>query len=264
MKWLKRIGITLGVIYLISCGLLYFHQEALIFHPHQKTANHSYGDYPETWVTMADGMRLHALHLQKPNPRGVILYLHGNVGDNGRSLHQTRSIQSLGFDLFLVDYRGFGKSEGEIGSEKDMTEDFQVVYDHLKQDYAEEDILVVGYSLGSGPASFLAANNDPRAVVLVAPYTSLTAMKNQFLWMFPDFLLKYGLNNRKHLAAASSPVYLLHGTNDELIPLAMSEELETLNEERIQLVEMPNVGHRGAILNRMFGEVVKHAGRVGE
>jgi pimeloyl-ACP methyl ester carboxylesterase len=186
----------------------------------------------------------------------VILYLHGNVGDNGRSLYQTRSLQDLGYDLFLVDYRGFGKSEGDLSSEADMTEDLQAVYDHLNTDFAEDKIVLAGYSLGSGPASYLAANNKPGAVVLVAPYTSLTDMKNLFFWIFPDFLLKYKLDNRTNLARASSPVYILHGTDDELIPLAMGKELEALDPKRIKLVEMNGVGHRGAILNSMLRTVV--------
>lgn len=264
MKWIKRIAITFGIIYLLLSATLYFKQEALIFHPHQRSEAYSYGDYPEEWITLADGVRLHALHLKTANARGVILYLHGNVGDNGRSLYQTKSIQALGYDLFLVDYRGFGKSEGVVTSEEHLTNDLQVVYDRLKQDYAEENILIAGYSLGSGPASFLAAHNHPRAVILVAPYTSLTDMKNEFFWMFPDFLMKYGMSNRSYLAQATSPVYLLHGTADELIPLEMSKSLRSLDPARMKLVEMPDVSHRGAILNAMFSEVMKLAGGVGE
>lgn len=254
-KWLKRIGILLGALYLVLAVAIYVKQEVLIFHPRAHAADYSYGSYPEKWINTTDGTRLHALHLRNGG-QGVILYLHGNVGDNGRSLYQTNSLRDLGYDLFLVDYRGFGKSEGQLSTEADMTEDLQAVYDHLKTEFSEDKIILAGYSLGSGPASYLAANNQPEAVVLVAPYTSLTDMKNRFFWIFPDFLLKYKLDNRTNLARSNSPVYILHGTNDELIPLAMGQELEALDPERIKLVELNGVGHRGAILNTMFRTVV--------
>ncbi|TXF85039.1 lysophospholipase [Neolewinella aurantiaca] len=257
-KWLKRIAIFFGVLYLVLAVVIYVKQEALIFHPRAHAEDYSYGDYPEIWITTPDGTRLHGLHLRNGG-KGVILYLHGNVGDNGRSLRQTRSLQDLGYDLFLVDYRGFGKSEGSLNSEADMTEDLQAVYDHLKTEFNENQIIVTGYSLGSGPASYLAANNKPEAVVLVAPYTSLMDMKNLFFWVFPDFLMKYELDNRANLARATSPVYILHGTDDELIPLEMGQELEALDPDRIKLVELNGVGHRGAILNSMFRAVVSES-----
>jgi len=257
MKWIKRIAIALGIIYLLLCGVLFFAQERLIFHPRPRPEAHSYGSYPEEWIAMEDGTRLHALHLKQKKAKGVILYLHGNVGDNGRSLYQTRSIAELGYDLFLVDYRGFGKSEGAVSSESDMTTDLQTVYDHLKSIYGEDRTIVAGYSLGSGPACFLAAMNDPKAVVLVAPYTSLVDMKNLFFYLFPDFLLKYELNNLANLKAARSPVHILHGVTDELIPLNMGKTLAAADPPRIRLVELPATGHRGAILHQRFGEVMK-------
>ena len=255
-KWLKRIGVFLAALYLVLGVVVFVKQEVLIFHPRPRAEQYSYGDYPEVWVEMQDGVRLHALHLRNGG-KGVVLYLHGNVGDNGRSLYQTGPLRDLGYDLFLVDYRGFGKSEGEIRSDADMTEDLQAVYDHLKESFAEDQIIVAGYSLGSGPASYLAANNNPRGVVLVSPYTSLTDMKNRFFWFFPDFLLKYELDNRASLARSSAPVYILHGTNDELIPMTMGQELEALDPERIELVKLNGVGHRGAILNTKFRAAVE-------
>lgn len=258
MKWLKRILITLGVLYVLISGLLYFCQETLIFHPRPRAEAHSYGNYDEEYVGLPDGDRLHLLKIPAQNGggKGVILYLHGNVGDNGRSLRQTNSLRGLGYDLVLVDYRGFGKSSGTILGEENMTEDLQLVYDRLRQDYGEDRILLAGYSLGSGPASYLAANNDPAGVVLIAPYTSLVDMKNEFFWMFPDFLMKYELNNLRHLTEADCPVRILHGTADELIPYTMGERLEAIDPGRIRLEALVGTGHRGAVLSSAFGRAV--------
>jgi len=256
MKWIKRIALTLAALYLLTATLLYFNQEALIFHPRAQGANYSYGEYPEEWVELPDGKRLHALHLREGG-KGVILYLHGNVGNNGRSLYQTRDLHDLGYDLFLVDYRGFGKSEGEVASEAHMTADLQVVYDRLKGEYGEDGIILAGYSLGSGPASYLAANNSPRGVVLVAPYTSLTDMKDLLFPFIPSFLMEYRLDNRANLAASRVPVRILHGVEDELIPVEMARELSALDPDRIKLTELKGKGHRAAILTRRFGEAVK-------
>lgn len=258
MIWLKRIGITLAIFYLIICGLLYFYQDALIFHPRPRDAGHSYGNYAEEWFDLPGGDRLHALRLPgKGNHKGVILYLHGNKGDNGRSIYQTKLLRDSDYDLLLVDYEGFGKSTGTIAEEDDLTKDLQVVYDKLKADYGEQNLVLAGYSLGSGPASYLAAENNPKGVVLVAPYTSLRDMKNEFFWMFPDFLMKYELNNIRHLEASRCPVRILHGTADELIPYSMGERLEALDPARIQLDALVGVGHRGAILNNAFGTAVR-------
>ncbi|NJC25146.1 alpha/beta hydrolase [Neolewinella antarctica] len=251
MRVLKGIFITLAVIYVALATLIYAKQESLIFHPRARAIEYSYGNYPEEWVEVEPGIRLNAMTVAAAGEvaPGVILYLHGNVGDNGRSLYQTRSLVGMGYDLFLVDYRGFGKSEGRIGGEENMTDDLQIVYDHLKDRYGEENIVIVGYSLGTGPGTFLAARNNPRGVVLVAPYLSLTAMKGEFFWMFPDFLLNYELNNERHLAEANCPVTIIHGTGDRLIPVEMSQRLAAVDPVRIELVELNGVGHRGAILS---------------
>ena len=258
MKWLKRIALAVLVLYLALAALTYYRQEALLFHPRLRTADYSYGDYPEEWVTAPGGERLHLLRVGRGGP-GVILYLHGNRGDNGRSLYQTRALQSLGWDLALADYPGFGKSTGDLDEEEDLTVAFQAVYDHLAEEYGENRIVLLGYSMGSGPASYLAAHNTPRATVLIAPYTSLTAMKNLFLPFLPDFLLKYRLDNKRHLAAASGPVRILHGTADELIPVAMARELAALDPDRIRLRELPGVGHRRVILSGAVAETVRRA-----
>ena len=260
MKWLRRLGIFCGVVYLLIAGLLYFKQEALLFHPRARNADYSYGNYPEEWLALPDGTRLHALHLRSAAQKGVILYFHGNVGDNGRSLYQVGGLRELGYDLYLVDYPGFGKSEGATDRTDDLTTNFQTVYDRLLTEYPEDRIIVLGYSLGTGPASYLAARNQPRATVLVAPYTSLAAMKDRWFWMFPDFLLKYDVDNARNLSRARGPVYVLHGTADELIPVAMGRELAALG-DNIKLVELPNVGHRGAILSRQVPEVVRYVAK---
>lgn len=258
MKWIKRFAVASLIFYLVISTLLFAFQERLLFHPRPRPENHQYGNYAEEWIELSDGDRLHALRLPGANEagRGVVLYLHGNVGDNGRSLYQTRSLETAGYDRFLVDYRGFGKSDGEIDEEADMTEDLQAVYDKLKVEYGEDRIILAGYSMGSGPASYLAANNKPAGMVLVAPYTSLVDMKNEFFWMFPDLLMKYELSNYRHVAASSCPVVIIHGTADELIPFSMAERLRDLDPERIDLVPLAGVGHRGAVLNPAFGEAV--------
>ncbi len=259
MRFLKKTIIVLGILYLVIAAALWYAQESLIFHPRPRAAEYSYGNYPETYIDVSDEVRLHAITVEA-NPgqssEKVVMYLHGNVGDNGRSLHQTRNITGLGADLFLVDYRGYGKSEGAIGGEENMTDDLQAAYDYLKTRYEERNIVIAGYSLGTGPASFLAANNDPRGIVLVAPYLSLTDMKNEFFWMFPDFILTYSLNSLANLAKSTCPVTILHGTNDELIPFSMGQTLEQVDDERIELVPLDGVGHRGAIFHPDFSNSV--------
>lgn len=256
MKWLKRLTLTLGIGYVLICLLLYFFQESLIFHPRALPATYRFEEGLEEVLTTPDGTDLSLLSFTHPNAEGAILYLHGNRGSNRRSLYQTRELTRTDHDLYLFDYRGYGKSGGEIESEQQLLADAQLVYDSLAARYGESNIVLIGYSLGTGIASYLAANNQPEHCVLVSPYASITAMKNLWFWAVPDFILKYPLENVERVAAANCPVTVVHGLADDFIPYSMAEELKQAAPDRVRLIGLPETGHRGAILHRRFGQLM--------
>ncbi|NJB87600.1 hypothetical protein GGR26_003384 [Lewinella marina] len=259
MQWIKRITLFFLLSYVLLCGLLYFFQERFIFHPRALPADYAFEVGEEMTISTADGVPLNVLAFRQPEAKGAILFLHGNRGSNRRSLRQTEGLVGADYDLYLYDYRGYGKSGGSIVSEEQLFADAQTVYDSLRQYYAEENIILVGYSLGTGMASYLAANNHPQHLILAAPYASITAMKNLWLWMVPDFILKYPLNTRENVARANCPVTVLHGRRDELIPYAMAEEIREAAPDRVELIPLPESGHRGVILDPLFTETVLKA-----
>ena len=257
MKILKIIGIFLFVCYVIGCIGIYTQQNRVFFNPHQLSDDHSFRAGEEVEVPVSDGISLNCLWLKERNAKGVILYLHGNRGSNKRCLYQAQNMSGNQYDIFMPDYRGYGKSEGEIYAEQQLFDDVQRVYDFLKQHYSEKQIVLAGYSLGSGMASWLAANNHPKQLFLLAPYVSFIDLKNRYAWFLPNFLVKYPLNNKAHLADVRCPVTLFHGTDDELIPFDSSEILQAVNPNNIQLVPLEDVGHRRVIFDERFRAKVR-------
>jgi pimeloyl-ACP methyl ester carboxylesterase len=255
MKWLKRLAVLFFFLYAICCGLLYASQERIIFHPDKLSEDYVFDEGEEVELPVADGISLNCLWMKEPESRGVILYLHGNRGSNRRCSHQAETMSGFGYDIFMPDYRGFGKSDGEIESEAQLCADAQQAYDFLKKQYPEDRIVVAGYSIGTGMASYLAAHNRPQQLLLLAPYTSVVDLKNGMAPFLPDFLLKYPLRNIANLRQVTAPVTLFHGTFDEVIPFESSEKLQALNPARFRLVDLPE-GHRGVIFSPVFRQTV--------
>lgn len=248
MQWIKRLVIALLCLYVLICGLAYAFQERLIFHPRAVADDYVYDWGREVAVPVAGEVTLSTVWVDRPAERGVVLYFHGNVGDNNRGLYQMSRVMKLPYDLVFVDYRGFGKSGGVPESDAQLLADVQAVYDTVAAHYAEDQIHLLGYSLGTGLAAYLAAENRPGHLTLVAPYTSLHAMKDQVFWWLPGFLLKYQLATVDRIADVKCPVDIYHGTADELIPFTMAEELKRLSPKLVTLHPLKGVGHRGAIL----------------
>ncbi len=246
LKWLA--GLTLAGYVAIS-ALAYFYQERLLFHPRAQASDYVYDWGEEVAVPVADGVDLSTVWVRKPGNRGVVLYFHGNVGDNNRGLYQMRSVMELPYDIVFVDYRGFGKSGGAPESDEQLLTDVQAVYDTVKASYREDQIHLLGYSLGTGMAAYLAAENRPAHLTLVAPYTSLDDMKDELFWWLPGGMLKYHLATEDRIADVACPIDIYHGTEDELIPFGMSEELTRLSPKLATLHALEGVGHRGAILS---------------
>ena len=251
MRWVKLLVYLLAGGYLVACLALYLLQERLIFHPRALAPEYVYDWGEEVAVPVGESgerIELSTVWVRKPEARGVVVYFHGNVGDNNRGRYQARAVLEQPYDVVLVDYRGFGKSGGEVSSDAQLLADVQAVYDTVAAAYPEDRIHLLGYSLGSGMAAYLAAHNRPARLSLVAPYTSLVDMKNLWFWWAPDFLLKYRLDTERFLTQVDCPVDIYHGTADRLIPYAMAERLAALVPERVELHPLPGVSHRGAVL----------------
>lgn len=239
------------VLYLLACAVLYIIQDRFIFNPEQLPESYSYRMGEEREIPLEDGISMNALFVassQKPS-KGVILYLHGNRGSIRFGIYQIRHMFDLGYDILIPDYRSYGKTEGSIDSEKQLYADVQKAYDYLKDRYSEKDIILVGYSLGTGMASYLASRNRPSRLVLVAPFTSITDIKNKYLWFFPDFLLRFKLPVEKFMHTIECPVTLVHGTRDRIVDYSYSETLKERYQDKVELVTARDESHRGIIFS---------------
>lgn len=241
------------VLYVIACIALYSLQDRFIFNPEFIEDHYRYRIGEEIEIPLDDKISMNAL-LVKQNDhtksKGAILYLHGNRGSIRFGIYQIRTMQDLGYDILIPDYRSYGKTEGSIQSEKQLLQDVQKAYDYLLQSYDEQDIILVGYSLGTGMASYLASKNNPDKLFLVAPFTSLTDIKNKYLWFFPDFLLKFKLPVKKFMHDITCPVTIVHGTHDRVVDYQFSEELKSIFTKKIDLVTVNREGHRRIIFHQ--------------
>jgi pimeloyl-ACP methyl ester carboxylesterase len=145
--------------------------------------------------------------------------------------------------VVLVDYRGFGKSTGKR-TEAAMLNDMQFVYDYLMVQYPEHHLVIYGRSMGSGFATKLASDNNPRYLILDAPYYSFSRVVERLVPFMPvRFVLRFKLRSDRWIRHVKCPVYIIHGTRDRLIPISHSIRLQTLNPRRISLIRIDGGGH---------------------
>ncbi|MEF7616907.1 alpha/beta fold hydrolase [Aquincola sp. MAHUQ-54] len=233
----RALGVLLALL-LLGYGAvlakLWWGQEGLIFQPTPLPATHRFAlpaDVHEVFVDVP-GARLNALHLRRPDPQGVVFFLHGNAGNLERWFVNLDFYRALNVDLFMPDYRGFGKSTGAIESEAQLLADVQAAWQAIAPAYEGRRVVFVGRSLGTGLAASLAAalppERRPDALVLISPYRSMVAMAAEQYPLVPSVLLRYPLQTDLalvQLAGSRTRVQLLHGDRDALIPLAHSEAL---------------------------------------
>lgn len=236
------------IIYLFICALLYFFQEKMIFLPQSLAADFSfpyYENFEERFVEMKDGKKLHALLFKAESSNGVVFYLHGNVGSLEAWGSVAETFTGHNYDVFIPDYRGYGKSEGSIKSEVQLHADMQALYDGLKKEYPENQIIMLGHSIGSGMAARLAATNDPKLLILQAPpYSIPDLVKRMFPFnLFPPFLIRYKLETGRYVAAAKMPVVVLHGDEDEIVYYGSSLKLKKHFKQEDTLITLEGLKH---------------------
>ena len=227
-------------------AIVYFVQERFIFKPEKLKADFKYlydSPFEELFFDVAPGVRINGLHFTVPQPQGLVLYFHGNSRSIKGWAKYAKDFLRYQYDVVLVDYRGFGKSTGKR-TEHDMLSDMQFVYDTLAVQYTEHHIVVYGRSLGSGFAAKIASDNQPRYLILDAPYYSFEKVIERFLPILPvRWLLRYHLRTDKWIRHVNCHTYILHGTKDFLIPISNGEKLQALNPRKITLIRIEGGGH---------------------
>ena len=221
--------------------LIYLLQERFIFKPEKLPADFQFRyDIPfnELFFDISPGVRINGLHFYRPDPKGLILYFHGNTRSIKGWAKYARDFYRYDYDVVLVDYRGFGKSTGKR-SEKDMLNDMQFVYNVLTGKYPEHHIIVYGRSIGSGFAAKIASDNKPRYLILDSPYYNFRIVVERFLPILPiRWVLRYHLRTDKWIRHVNCHTYIIHGTRDRLIPIKHSERLQKINPNKITLIRI--------------------------
>lgn len=239
-------------LYTGVCVLLYFLQERLIFFPEKLRKDFQFNffyDFEEITIKTKDGVLLNALLFKATNSKGVIFYLHGNAGSLNSWGEVAGIYTTMGYDVFMLDYRGYGKSEGKISGEKPVYQDVQTAYDLLRTRYDESKIIILGYSIGTGPATKVASANQPRLLILQAPYYSLLDLMRHMYPVIPTFILKYKFETNKFIRKCTMPIVIFHGDLDEVIYHGSSLKLENLLKKTDTLITLAGQSHNGMSIN---------------
>lgn len=243
---LKAIALFIVVGYAAALAALYALQERVIFPATPLPADHRFvfGGQPfEELAIQVPGATLDALHFTQPKPRGLVFFIHGNGGNLATWTTGIEFYRRVEYDLFIFDYRGYGKSTGRIESEAQLHADVRAAFDAIAPRYREKPIVVYGRSLGSGLAIELAREVSPDLLVLVTPYTSLAALGQRAYPWAPTWLLKYPLHVEEAIQQVRSPILMFQGTEDRIIPPGQSEELKALARAPVDLVVVQGAGH---------------------
>jgi uncharacterized protein len=246
-------------LYAAVLALLWWGQERLLFHPTPLPPTHRFelgADVQERQIDVP-GARLSALHLRLPAPKAVVFYLHGNAGNLDSWFVNPEFWRGLNVDLFMIDYRGYGKSSGRISSQTQLEADVRAAWATVAPLYAGRRVVLFGRSLGSGLAASLAADMQPDLTVLVSPYTSLRALAAEHYPWVPTALLRYPLRTDEAITKIRGPLLLAHGGRDTLIAPEHSTRLQAIV-PKAQLLLVPDAGHNDihqhqAYLEALYG-----------
>ena len=246
MELWQWIGIIVLASYVGVCVILYLIQDFFLFHPEKLLHNFRFEyDIPFEEVVIQGPSRavINGLLFTVPNRKGVVFYFKGNTRSIKGWAKFAKDFTKKGYDFFLIDYPGFGKSSGQR-SERIIYKNAQIAYLWLSDRYPESEITIYGRSLGSGFASRIAAWNNPKRLILDSPFYSFTELANYYTRIIPTrLLLKYKMSLYQDIEELENPTYIIHGSKDRVIPYSFSPRIQKITPERVKLFTIEGAKH---------------------
>ncbi len=222
-------NVVLGAIIIYGCVCLVYYliQEKFLFvpiHTDEFKRRKIRLPFEEVIIDTPHEGIIHGLLFRHTSPKGVVFYLHGNTGSIKRWRYMAEDICKLGFDVFVMDYRGYGDSRGHR-SEAILHRDVEVCYEHVMREVRIPKI-IYGRSLGCAFAIRLAAHTTPDKLVLETPFNNMVETARSHLPFLPvQWLLRYRFRSDICIKQVRCPIHIFHGTADLIVPLALADKL---------------------------------------
>jgi uncharacterized protein len=271
---LKALGILFPILlslYSAACVFLYFRQAHFIFATERAikvTPADFQLNYQNVYIPVTNRRgeteKIHGWWIPHPNKEAKpLLYLHGNGITVGENAEHANRLHKLGFSVLLIDYRGFGRSEGEFPSESQVYEDAQAAWNYLVKQQTQ-NIFIYGHSLGGAVAVDLAIHHPEAAGLIVeSSFTSILDLAAGYPWtqFFPmPLLLTQRFDSLAKVKDLKVPVLFIHGTSDRTIPFQMSQRLfaAAAAPKQLELVPKADHGNDAIVAGPRYLEVIRN------
>jgi fermentation-respiration switch protein FrsA (DUF1100 family) len=205
--------------------------------------------YESVEILTEDGVRLDAWYVPVREPRGTVLFFHGNAGNISHRLDSLRVFNGLGFATLIFDYRGYGRSEGAV-SEQGIYRDAEAVWRHLneKRGIPATEVILFGRSLGAAVAAYMASQHRPGALIIESGFVSVPDMAAEiYPWLPARWLARIEFPTGDYLQTVTCPVLVVHSRDDEIIPFDQGSRLFEVAREPKQFLELRG-GHNDGFL----------------
>jgi pimeloyl-ACP methyl ester carboxylesterase len=227
LRWLK-----LGILLYGAGGIaIYYLQEKVLFHPQKLDSDYHWPftiPFTEKSLALDNFTVFNMVEFTVPDSlrKGVVLYFHGNRENINHYVPFVPNFTRNGYEVWMPDYPGFGKSTGTL-SEQVLYEQALQVYKLARTKYRPDQIIIYGKSIGTGIAAQLASIRDCKKLVLETPYYSLLSLTRRILWMYPlDLMMHFKIPEYEYISKVTAPITLFHGTSDGVIPYGNAVKLK--------------------------------------
>jgi len=242
-------------IYVVLAIYVYFRQSSLIYYPNIPGRNlvatpESIGlTYQDVELITEDNIKLHGWFIPSNPARRTVLFIHGNAGNISHRLESVNIFHRLELNVFIIDYRGYGQSEGRV-TERGTYRDAEAAWNYLcnTKGISTKQIIIFGRSLGASIASWLAGEHRPAALIIESGFTSVPSMAQRFYPFLPvRWLTYFEYDTKKYVKNISCPVLVVHSRNDDIIPFDEGREIFDAAPEAKQFLEIHG-GHNDGFM----------------
>ena len=229
MKYLYFTLSSIIIAYIVVIIFVYFYQRNLLYHPSENNYQNDtiQFNYEEIFIKVNDEIKLKSWIINKDLKNfKTLIFFHGNAGDLSNRIYKLNELDKLDINILLISWRGFSGNEG-YPTEKNLYEDAEAAIKWLnKKKVSNSQIILYGESLGTGVAVEIASKNNFNSIILESPFTSIeNSAKIYYPYLPVKFLLKDRYDSISKIKKINSPILIMHGRKDDIVPFFMGKKL---------------------------------------